>query len=74
MCIRDSLGLPPQGGVDAEVAGIVMAGAVGVDGVAKPLLLPHLLKLNHNPDETVDITWSVLQYRLDESVGYPNIG
>ena len=31
-------------------------------------------KLNHNPDETVDITWSVLQYRLDESVGYPKIG
>ena len=71
---RLSLGLPPQGGVDAEVAGIVMAGAVGVDGVAKPLLLPHLLKLNHNPDETVDITWSALQYRLDESVGYPKIG
>ena len=71
---RLSLGLPPQGGVDAEVAGIVMAGAVRVDGVAKPLLLPHLLKLNHNPDETVDITWSALQYRLDESVGYPKIG
>ena len=71
---RLSLGLPPQGGIDAEVAGIVMAGAVGVDGVAKPLLLPHLLKLNHNPDETVDITWSALQYRLDESVGYPKIG
>ena len=51
-----------------------MAGAVRVDGVAKPLLLPHLLKLNHNPDETVDITWSALQYRLDESVGYPKIG
>ena len=71
---RLSLGLPPQGGVDAEVAGIVMAGAVRVDGVAKPLLLLHLLKLNHNPDETVDITWSALQYRLDESVGYPKIG
>ncbi len=34
---------PAPGGIDAEVAGIVMAGAIG-GGVAKPLLLPHLLE------------------------------
>ena len=39
-----ALGLLPQGGVDAEVAGVVVAGAVGVDGVAQALLLPHLLE------------------------------
>ena len=39
-----ALGLAAQGGVDAEVAGIVVAGAVGVDGVAQPLPLPHLLE------------------------------
>lgn len=28
-------------------------------------------KLNYDLHETMDITWSVIQYRLDESVGYP---
>ena len=44
MVVRALSSLPVQGRVDAEQARVRVAGPVGVDAVAQPLLLPHLLE------------------------------
>ena len=71
---RLSLGLPPQGGVDAEVAGYCHGRCRKSRWSSKAPSAPAPAETQSQPRRTVDITWSALQYRLDESVGYPKIG